>query len=313
MIPVTGIDRYAGTSRFHQSSRQEGLKEILVDYNHRLNRLGQIPLKRTAVLNSSNYINVQFSNCVITELSETGLNLRNSLRSYSLSASMEESDLSPIRDIQIRSGGGENRGQYLPRFLQSHGFPIRDSYVDGDPLTTERGGIIVIDKGKTITITPKYFVQRRLIDDEGNLVHLGLDESFNHSTMFDVKMQPSVSALLIRCVSSHGYLPVLRYRSFPYASDYMLPILDTPMSCNGWADIFIDTRGKAKLFVAREHSDEGWIDMMNRLKQLLYDELAKKDNHLLGLTKDQADLSDYLSKKHAILEQFYTIKDWNLF
>jgi len=194
-----------------------------------------------------------------------------------------------------------NRSRFLPGFLQEEGFPLKESYADGDPLTTKRGGTIVIDKGRVVIIHPRYFVQRRLIDDEGNLVDIGLDESFDHQTMFDVKVRPSVSQLLVRCVSSNGYIPILRYGSFPYASDFMLPILDTPMSSNGWADLLIDTRGKAKLFIAKEKTEAEWYEMMKRLRDLFYSELARKDYHFLGLTKDRAHLNQYLSKKLEIL------------
>ncbi len=155
-------------------------------------------------------------------------------------------------------------------------------------------------------------MQRRLIDDEGNLVDIGLDEYMGHSTMFDVCIKPSVSRLLIRYVSSHGYTPILRYRSFPYASDYMLPILDTPMSASGWADLFIDTRGKAKLFIAKDKTVAEWWEMMNRLKELLYNELAGTDYHLLGLAKDKVRLNQYLGRKLEILEDYFLIQDWRL-
>jgi hypothetical protein len=204
----------------------------------------------------------------------------------------------------------EPRSRQFPRFLQEDGFPLKDTYTDDDPLTTERGGIIVNDHGKIIVIHPKYFVQRRLIDDEGNLVYMGLDEDFGNDTLFNIEVRPSVSARLIRCVEAYGYSPILRYRSFPYASDFMLPVLDTPMSMSGWADLFIDTRGKAKLFIARDKTLPEWYELMNRLKQLLYTELACVDYHLLGLTKDKTRLNDYLAKKQAILADYYLIMDW---
>ena len=127
-----------------------------------------------------------------------------------------------------------------------------------------------------------------------------------------VQMRPSVSKLLLRCISDNEYTPILRYRSFPYASDYMLPILDTPMSCSGWADLFIDSRYRAKLFVAQEKSDAEWVEMMERLRTLFYDELAKKDYHLLGLTQDPVQLQQYLAKKQEILADYYVIRDWQM-
>jgi len=40
--------------------------------------------------------------------------------------------------------------------------------------------------------------------------------------------------------------------------------------------------------------------------------LAKKDCHLLGLTKDQAHLNEYLAKKQRILRDYFVIRDWTL-
>jgi len=290
--------------RLYHLSRQERIKRSLEDPSFRFYILGKIPVKRTAVLHSTSYFNAQFNSLVITE--------GHSSKNYGLSTKMKTGDFTRIRDIQIERASAGDRSRFLPQFLQENGFPLKESYTDGDPLTTERGGTIVNDHGKIIVIYPKYFVQRRLVDDEGNLVYLGLDENFDHGTMFEVNMQPSVSRLLLHGISSNGYIPILRYRSFPYVSDFMLPILDTPISTSGWAELFIDTRGKAKLFIAKEKIEAEWYEMMNRLKQLLYSELARTDYHLLGLTKDAAHLNEYLAKKQEILADYYIIQDWEL-
>jgi hypothetical protein len=84
------------------------------------------------------------------------------------------------------------------------------------------------------------------------------------------------------------------------------------MSCNGWADLFIDPAGKAKLYIAREKTEAEWYTMMNRLRQLLSNELAKKDNHLLGLTQDSAHLDLYLAQKQSILEEYFVVQGWSL-
>jgi hypothetical protein len=228
-----------------------------------------------------------------------------------LSTKLNKNEFINIRDIQMedRLVFIEGREWSLPKFLQEEGFPLKEAYTDGDPLTTERGGTIVIDKGKVAIIYPQYFVQRSLIDDEGNLIYLGQDENFSPVTMFDVKMRPPVSELLFRYVNSNGYIPILRYHSIPFISDFMLPLLDTPISANGWADLFIDPRGKAKLFIAKENTKLEWVEMMQKLKQLFYAELAKKDYHLLGFTKDKTHLFQYLSQKMEILKEYYIIQD----
>ena len=41
------------------------------------------------------------------------------------------------------------------------------------------------------------------------------------------------------------------------------------MSDSSWADLFIDTRGKAKLFIAKEKTLEEWKEMMERLRLVI--------------------------------------------
>ncbi len=194
-----------------------------------------------------------------------------------LSTKLHQGEFVRIRDIQTEEGPKLEalRSRCLPDFLTEDGFPLKAAYADGDPLTTDRSGTIVMDHGNVKIIYPNYFVQRRLIDDEGNLVNLGIDENFSHNLMFAVEIQPAVSRLLIKRVSSTGCVPIVRFWSFPYASDFMLPILDTPMSISGWADLFIDTSGKAQLFIALDKTLAEWYELMNQLRQLLYSELAR--------------------------------------
>jgi hypothetical protein len=85
-------------------------------------------------------------------------------------------------------------------------------------------------------------------------------------------------------------------------------VLDTPE--HERLGHFIDTRGRAKLFIALDKTLAEWYELMNRLKQLFHSELARADYHLLGLTKDKAYLNEYLAKKQAILEDYYLILDW---
>ena len=271
---------------------------------------GQIPLKRTAVLHSTDYF--KHNNIVVVNGIVKPLGL--SKWSCGLSTKLKRGEFISIRSIRVEENAriSQQTSESLPEFLREDGFPLKESYADGDPLTTVRGGTIVIDEGKAIVIYPRYYMQRRLIDDAGNLVDLGIDENLHRSPTFEVAMQPSLSRLLIQRVSSKGYIPVVRCRSCPCTLEYMLPILDTPMSCNGWADLFIDPTGRAKLFIARENTEAEWCEMMNRLRQLLSGELAKKDYHLLGLTKDRVHLGLYLAKKQRILEEYFSVQDWRL-
>jgi hypothetical protein len=298
----------------YQLPRQERLRKA-PDFNSIMTFADKIPLKRAAVLHNPYYFNIRFNRILIIRGTTAPLVRGYPGWTYGLSTKMTRGSFRNIREIEIdtNSASTRNQSRVLPKFLQEDGFPLKESYVDGDPLTTERGGTITIDKGELVVIYPKYFVQRRLIDDNGNLVYLGLDEDFGlGSSWFAVSMLPSLSKRLVKCVSYNELIPIVRYRSFPYESDFMLPILDTPMSSDGWADLFIDPRGKAKLFVAKERPLAEWYEMMERLRQLFFGELAKKDYHLLGLTKDRSHLNHYLSQKQEILKDYYIIQDWKL-
>jgi hypothetical protein len=273
--------------------RQETLKRSLADRSFRSNIMERVPVKRAAMLYSPTWFIYRLNNVLITA--------DHLMMNHSLSTKTKAGEFTRIRELKVHPASARGKSTDLPQFLRESGFPLKQAYSDADPLTTERGGTIVRDGDKVIIIYPKYFTQRRVIDDDGELIYLGLSEDLEYGTKLGIEMRPSISALLFKCVSYHGYVPIVRYRSFPYASDFMLPLLDTPMSANGWADLFIDTRGRAKLFVAKERTLAQWSQMLDELRQLLYSELARKGHHLLGLTKDPTHLNEYLVKKQAIL------------
>jgi hypothetical protein len=293
-------------------SRRERMDKLREDSNYRANLSEQIALKRTAVLYNRGYFGIQPNRLTVAGGSARPRTGFLPGWSHRLSTRMNRGEFVRIRDllIDVDSASSRNRSPLLPQFLREAGFPLKASYEDGDPLTSDRSGTVVIDKGQLVIIYPRYFVQRRLIDDLGNLVDLGLDEDFGLNPVFAVKMRPSVSEGLVRSAKAKGYIPVVRYRTVPYASDFLFPILDTPMSDSGWADLFIDTRGKGKLFIAKDKSLAEWYEMMNRLRELFFSELARKDYHLLGLAQDGAHLSQYMAKKQGILANYYIIQDW---
>lgn len=298
----------------NQLSRRERLSKTF-DPITRLNFDNQIPLKRLAVLHSKGHPNVMPDNLLIVHGAQETMIRSYPGWSYRLRSHPTVDGFTNIRALEIDTDSLSARGRHrsLTKFLQEDGFPLKDFYTDGDPLTTERGGTLILDKGEVKIIYPDYFVQRSLIDHDGNLVYLGLDENFQPSPSIQgVSMIPSVSKKLYKSVQYNEYVPIVRYRSFPYASDFMLPVLDTPMSDSGWADLFIDTRGKGKLFIAKDKTLEQWYEMMGDLRQLFFDELTKKGYHLLGLTKDPAHLHEYFTKKQAILEGFFIILNWSL-
>lgn len=295
-------------------SLRERMEKLRQDSNYRASLSEQIAPKRTAVLYNPTYLGTRPDRLTVARGAVRPLIGAYPGWSYGLKTRVSRSEFMRIRDIQIDtdSPSSRDRSPSLAQFLREDGFPLKAAYADGDPLTADWGGTIVIDKGELTIIYPRYFVQRRLIDDQGDLVDLGLDEDFGLDPMFAVKMRPSVSQGLVRTVKARGYIPVLRYRSVPYASDFFFPILDTPMSDSGWADLYIDTRGKGRLFIARQKTLDEWYEMMKRLRELLFSELARKDYHLLGLTQAKAHLNEYLAKKQGILADYYIIQDWTL-
>jgi hypothetical protein len=291
--------------------RSERISKFVKDFNYRSNFEEQIPLTRTAVLNHIGAFNLQPFHLTVGWIRQKR---KQQGKIYRLESELRPNEFINIRHIRIdrRYVQDIGRSQVFHKFLQEDGFPLKDTYIDGDPLTTERGGTVVIDQGKISFIYPQYYFQRRLIDNYGNLIYIGLDESYQPGTMLQVKILPSVSEPLFHRIQRNGYIPILRYRSFPYTCKYMLPIIDTPMSASGWAELFIGRSGKAKLYTAKEKTQTEWEAMMEKLRLLLFDELAKKDYHFLGLTQDKTHLDQYLAKKYEILRDYFIIKEWEM-
>jgi hypothetical protein len=293
-------------------SQLERAKRFIRDSNYRSKWIEQFPLKRIATLHWTSSFNAQFNHLLISN----GKFKHGPYPwwSYPLSTILNPGEYIRIKNMQIDPNGSftKNRCLELTGFLREDGFPLKAVYEDGDPLTTERGGIIVVEKDKILVTYPKYLTQRRLIDDEGNLVDIGIDEGFGLTGITEVKAHPAVLKSLVQYAASNSYTPILRYHSTPYSSDYMLPILDTPISTSGWADLFIDLHGRGKLFITREKSLSEWCEMMAKLRQLFYNALADKNYHLLGITKDKVYLKGYLEKKMEILKNYYIILDWQV-
>ena len=284
------------------------------------NRLGQMPLKHTAVLYPGSIIGKQES----LAIKGGGVKRIYPVWSYTLDNKPRKGRSMKIEDITIaamalfRKGIPElqtslshrQSGMPIPEFMKKMGFPLQESYEDGDPLNFERGGIITPD-GEVYH--PEFFNQRSIIDDEGNLIVLGHDEGA--ATEDTLKMQPAFyKRLAQQGFRTNGPFPFLiRYRSHPVCDETMLPILDVPMSAPNWSELVINPKGEARLFTARNVGDEGWQEIMNRLRDLFIDEMRKKRNRLLAFTKDESHLNEYLSKKETILKDYFVIQDLGKF
>jgi hypothetical protein len=157
-----------GLSELSHEDRWRRFKE---DNNYRLNLLEQIPLHRTATLYNPGTFNIQFERLTVRGGSAPLPIGSYPGWSYPLGTRQQQGEYRRIREFEVDTDSvyARNRSRSLARFLHEDGFPLNHSYSDGDPLTADRGGTIVMDKGKLIIIHPRYFVQRRLIDDCGDL------------------------------------------------------------------------------------------------------------------------------------------------
>ncbi len=284
------------------------------------NRFGQMPLKHTALLYPRTIIGKQEG----LSIKGGGVKQLYPVWMYALENKPKKGESMRIEDYTIgaaaffRKGIPElqlslshmPQGMPIPEFLRKLGFPLKESYTDGDSLNSERGGIITPD-GEVHH--PEFFVQRSVVDDEGNLIVLGHDEGAASDDT--LKMQPAFyKKLAQQGFRTNGPFPFLiRYRSHPVSDETMLPVLDIPMSASNWSELVISPDGKARLFTAKNNNDKQWAEMMSRLQQLLIDEMRKKRNHLLAFTKDVNHLNEYLKKKETILQDYFTIEDLGRF
>src|SRR3989338_2490555 len=149
----------------------------------RTNRFGQMPLKHTALLYPRNVLGIQEG----LAIKGGGVKRIYPVWIYALDNKPKKGESMRIEDYTIGAAAFFRRGlpelqsslshmpqsMPIPEFLKKLGFPIKESYVDGDPLNLERGGIITPDGA---IHHPEFFLQRSIVDDEGNLIVLGHDE-----------------------------------------------------------------------------------------------------------------------------------------
>jgi len=209
-----------------------------------------------------------------------------------------------VPELQIKPGYYPS-GMPVPEFLRIQGFPVKDNYTDGNPFHLERGGIITPDG---LVHHPDYYLQESLIDDKGDMIYLGINEG--SASDDSIKIGP---AQFKKLAKYRFRQPALRYHSFPFESETMLPILDTPISASGWADLVISPKSRSRLFVAKEQSQAEWQKMMTRLSELFVGAMRKKQNRLLAFVKDETYLEEYLAEKESILKDYYTIEELSNF
>jgi hypothetical protein len=297
-------------------SDSDRMRRYVQDPAYRYYTQERIPLRRSAVVYGRDMFHRPLNGVSVNnggpDLPVSNRpNERSRSMAYSFEGKIPTGEYTRLRSLEIdhQQAGRSGCGRALPDFLRGEGFPLRHAYPTADPFTTERGGIIVNDHGRLAVIRPQYFRQRRLIDDLGNLVEIGQAEDLGLEVGYSVSMRPGGCKKLLNYVFQYGYIPILRYRSFSYPSEHLLPVLDMPPGRNGWADLVIDPRGRGRLFVAKMRTDQEWQEMMVRLRKLYVDSVAIFDYHLLGLTKNPQQMDRYLSAKTEILSDYFDIRD----
>jgi hypothetical protein len=187
-------------------------------------------------------------------------------------------------------------------FLRHQGFPLRERYQEETPFALIRSGLVT---GDETVHRVAHIEQRVLIDDRGDLVHLGLLKSSRGGAR-DVLLTPSTFPALFK---SDLQRPVLRYLTVPVASESLLGLIDIPIGVHGWADLLIDPRGRARLLVARDRTSEDWQELADRLLRVFVDAMRAKGNRLLALVQDPEALSGYVVRKEKILDDYFTLVD----
>jgi hypothetical protein len=229
-------------------------------------------------------------------------------------------------------------------FLEMECFPIR-LVPTGSPsvFTMEVSGIVLrnakghlgrrIDKLAHVTqlnedlwlIKEPYFVHRSLLDDEGRLIYLGLDEGI-------VRYSPDPELVVynyehipysVNCIPWKGYAlvkyqnktiryaryadwhPLFRFTYFPLTCRTPLPLVDIPLPSKLWFDVFVQKGSSAVAYIPLHKVDHNI--MLTKLNELWDSQLAKKNYSLLTFTKDIDHIEDYLKAKDKILHDYFDV------
>jgi len=290
---------------------------LIVPGHDRVGKLGLelITPVKTAVLHQRTTFGTRHSRLVITE--------GYSLTSHEIILGRPPSERSCLKsEVTVRHSKTDERFP-LPQMLHNEGFPIarprRDK--DPDPFVTITGGVWVQTKtGEQKAIKtgeigdPALFVQRTLIDDEGNVIYLGFDDGYWTVPNFSVTMKPTPTfSRFLEETYGKDYTPLLWYHTspVPFASELWMPILDIPLTSYAIPELVIDPETKKGiLFIAKSGAD--LEECMQRLQALWETELAACDRSLLTLMKNEDRLWAYLKEKEEILGRNFLWEEYDL-
>jgi hypothetical protein len=203
----------------------------------------------------------------------------------------------------------------LPQFLQEEYFPIEPSKLSQQFITTASGVIVRTPEGLKV-FHPQFFIQRVLIDDEGEVIWLGLDYGQDPASKFSVWMHPTLdmlTKLLTKLYQEVGgvpwhYEPLVWYHTslLPFAG-MELPLLDVPPLGHTLVEVFVAPNGRCRLLIPRQGAD--FKTLVRYLEEHWEKTLSDCGGHLLCLTKDKDKLREYLNRKLEIISEYYLYED----
>lgn len=228
----------------------------------------------------------------------------------------------------------------LPLFLQEEGFPIEQLKLSRQLMTIASGVIVRTpdpEGCKSLRFNkvfhPRFFIQRVLIDDEGEVIWLGLDYGQDPTPKFSVWMHPTLDVLTKLLMKLYQelkgapwhYEPLVWYHTSPLPFTVAgFPLLDIPLPGYTLVEVIIEPDGirdrdpvnpdrevlihQSRILIPRKGAD--FEAMIKRLEEHWEKTLSDCGGHLLHLAKDK--LREYLDRKMEIINEYYLMEDCEL-
>lgn len=213
----------------------------------------------------------------------------------------------------------------LPQFLQEEDFPIEQSKLSRQFMTTVSGVIMRTPdpegdgRYKYKVLHPQFSIQRVLIDDEGEVIWLGLDYGQDPTPKFSVWMHPTLDVLTKLLMKVYQevegapwhYEPLVWYHTslLPFA-DAELPLVDVPPMGHTLVEVIVEPNGRSRILIPRQGAD--FEALINYIEEHWERTSSDCGGHLLPLMKDKDKLREYLDRKMEIINEYYLCEDYEL-